>query len=92
MAILLHEIWEEPDGEGGALASLCLAGPDGDEARALLRPGARCIRTFAAGSHFEAMTIYHRLLGRAPYTTTHAQDHAPYPDAWAERQRQSGER
>jgi hypothetical protein len=87
MATLLHEMWEEPDGEGGWLEGLCLAGPDGDGFRKLLAPGSRCVRTFEAGSHFEAMTIYNRILGRAPYTTTFEQDYAPYPDDWAVRQR-----
>ena len=90
MALLQHEVWEEPDGDGGRLPGLCLAGPDGDGFRALLRPGARCVHTFAAGSHFEAMTIYHQMLGREPYVTDHDEDHAPYPDAWALRQRASG--
>jgi hypothetical protein len=87
MAILLHEIWEEPDGQGGWLPSLCIAGRDSDHFRKMLRSGARYVRTFKAGSHFEAMTIYNLILGREPYTASREDDHAPYPDAWAERQR-----
>jgi hypothetical protein len=87
MASLKHEVWEEPDGEGGWLPDLCLAGPDGDGFRALLRPGARCVRTFTAGSHVEAMTTYNDMLGREPYVTDLDCDNAPYPESWALRQR-----
>jgi hypothetical protein len=87
MTNLTHEIWEEPDGDGGWLPGLCLAGPDGDAFRNRQSSAARLVRTFTAGSHFEAMTIYHRLLGREPYTAADASDHETYPDAWAERQR-----
>lgn len=87
MTKLLHEIWEEPDGQDNWLPGLCLAGPDGDDFRKLLAPGARCVRRFEAGSHVDAMTIYHDYLGREPYTTAHAQDHAPYPQEWSVRQR-----
>lgn len=87
MASLQHEVWEEPDGEGGWLPGLCLTGPDGDGFRALLRPGSRCVRTFAAGSHVEAMTIYHEMMGFGPYVTDQERDGTPYPEAWALRQR-----
>ena len=60
MAMLVHEVWEdEQDGSKG----LCLAGPDGNGFRKLLSNGARCVRQFDAGSHFEAMTIYYGLNG-----------------------------
>jgi hypothetical protein len=90
MAILAHEIWEEPDGDGGWLQGLCLAGPDGEAFRSLQTPAARLVQVFTADSHFEAMTIYHRILGREPYTTADASDHEAYPDAWAERQQACG--
>ena len=86
MVDLLHEVWRETC-DGTELESLCLAGPDGDDARKLLAPGARLIHAFTAGSHFEAMTTYHRFLGREPYTTVDASwDHEPYPIEWLERQ------
>src|SRR5258708_7976441 len=88
MVNLLHEIWIEPDNKGHPLEeSCCLAGPDGDGLRGLLAPTARLVHTFWAGSHFEAMTIYHRYLGREPYTTDHDWDYSPYPMEWLERQR-----
>ena len=87
MAMLLHEVWEEPDGQGRWLPGLCLAGPDGESFRKTLAAGARCVHRFEAGSHFDTMTNYHAHLGREPYTTAHAQDHTPYPPEWAARQR-----
>jgi hypothetical protein len=88
MAALLHEIWETLDEHGQTLPACCLTGPDGDAARQLLtsEPGARLVCTFEAESHYEAMTIYHRLLGLGTYTTEHVQDMEPYPDAWLRRQ------
>jgi hypothetical protein len=85
MVDLLHEIWIENDG-GRTLESCCLAGPDGDGHRRLLTTGARLVHTFWAGCHYEAMTIYHRFLGREPYRTEHAWDHEPYPTDWHARQ------
>ena len=85
MVDLLHEIWVETE-DGMELESLVLAGPDGDGARKLLAPNARLIHTFTAGSYFESMTIYHRYLGRPPYTTIHSMDYEPYPAEWLERQ------
>ena len=69
-----HEIWDDEDGPG-----CCLAGPDGDGFRRLLSPKARLIETFRAANYYEAMTIYHRLLGREAYTTDHPSDMEPYP-------------
>ena len=85
MALLVHEIWEQPDG----MTTGCLAGPDGDGARNQLGPDARLIEVFQASSHFEAMTTHNRRLGREAYTTVHEWDREPYPDSWAERQRAS---
>jgi hypothetical protein len=82
MAILRHEVWRDSDG----LPTCCLAGPDGDNARRLLRENASLMSTFDAGSHFEAMTKYNELLGRDPYTSTEAWDRTPYPDEWLQRQ------
>jgi hypothetical protein len=81
MAMLVHEVWEELS-DGMVLHSLCMAGPRGDGERQFLEPGARLLTTFEAGSHFEAMVIYHRYLGQEAYTTNQPQDHQPYPDEW----------
>ena len=86
MADLLHEIWVDAGESGVEMEGCCLAGPDGDAFRRRLQPSARLLRTFEAGSHFEAMSTYHRLLGREPYVSDLAQDHAPYPDEWRDRQ------
>lgn len=87
MVNLLHEIWIVSDDNGQLLESCCLAGPDGSGLRELLPPTARLVHTFWAGSHFEAMTLYHRYLGREPYTSHHEWDYSPYPMEWLERQR-----
>lgn len=67
MTTLTYEVWEEPDESGRMLPGLVLAGPDGDAFRRLLEPGARLRARFKAGSHFEAMTTYYRLVGYAAY-------------------------
>ena len=90
MAELIHEVWVEPDEHGQLLESCCLAGPDGDDFRRMLSPAARLVHTFSAGSYFEAMTIYNRLLGRGPYTTDHSWDFEPYPEEWRVRRERSG--
>lgn len=61
---MLHELWDELDG-----CSFVLAGPLGDDARALLTPGARLTWTVEAASHFEAMTLYYEHQGWGTYTT-----------------------
>lgn len=75
---LLHEVWDYLGEDGQWLPGCMLAGPDGDGMRAFLGIEAKRITTFEAGSHFEAMTIYHRLVGYEPYTTVHKQDYEPY--------------
>jgi hypothetical protein len=83
---LLHEVWIDVGEEtGDDLPSLFLAGPGGDEARALLSDG-QLVHTFYAGSHYEAMTLYREFLGEGSYTTEHPRDHEPYPDTWLEEQ------
>jgi hypothetical protein len=82
MAILTHEVWEDSAG----LPSCCLSGPMGDEARKLLDSGAKLVRTFEAGSHFEAMTTYNAILNRGPYATDQEWDRQPYPDDWVSTQ------
>jgi hypothetical protein len=86
MVNLLHEVWEDYDENGQSLPGCCLAGPDGGDFRRLLGPRARLIHTFESGSHYEAMTIYNRLLGRGAYTTDHPWDMQPYHAEWATRQ------
>ena len=86
MAELLHEIWIDPGESGAELEGCCFAGPDGDEFRQLLQPSAQLVQTFVAGSYYEAMTTYCRLLGREPYATDLAQDNEPYPAEWLDRQ------
>ncbi len=81
MAVLVHEIWEVVS-DGMVLHTCCLAGPDGDRCRQSLEPSARLLTTFEAGSHFEAMSVYNRYLGREPYTTNELWDHQPYPNEW----------
>ncbi|MEH7839814.1 MULTISPECIES: hypothetical protein [Rhizobium] len=37
---LIHEVWLDPEPDGQMLPDLCLAGPMGNDFRALLKPGA----------------------------------------------------
>ena len=62
---VLHEVWLG----GEELGCLCLSGPEGDGARAMLEPGAELVWTFEASSHFEAMTLYYQFRGWGEYTT-----------------------
>ena len=87
MAVLVHEIWLDPDEEGQLLPACILAGPMGDDARRLLGPEAKLHSTFEAWSHFEAMTIYYRIFDRGAYQTDQEWDRQPYPDAWLDVQR-----
>lgn len=86
MSNLLHEVWEEVS-DGVVLHTCCLSGPLGEGCRRRLEPGARLLTTFEAGSHFEAMTLYHRYLDRGAYTTDQAWDYEPYPAEWLAEQR-----
>jgi hypothetical protein len=79
MSKLVHEVWEEVE-DGMVLHTFCLSGPRGENCRRTLAPGARLLATFEASSHFEAMTIYNRILGREPYTTDEPWDYQPYPE------------
>lgn len=80
--MLLHEVWEDFGDEGESLPCLVYSGRLGDEARSLLSPQARLLTTFEAGSHFEAMTIYHKLMGWGKYFTAQPWDDQPYPAEW----------
>ncbi|HEX7707923.1 MAG TPA: hypothetical protein VF701_15800 [Thermoanaerobaculia bacterium] len=86
MARLKHELWREPEEE----ETFCLAGPDGDAARARMSPGAVLVWTVWATSHFEAMTRYYVHRGWGRYTTSHEWDLQPYPEEWLQRQREAG--
>jgi hypothetical protein len=83
MATLLHELWVESDQE----QTFCLAGPMGDDARALMAPGAQQVWSVTAGSHFEAMTKYYEHMGWGTYATEHNWDYEPYPEEWLRVQR-----
>ena len=80
---LWHELWEEADGR----TMVCLAGPDGEQARSFLGPDARLAWIFEASSHFDAMTQYHKRMGWSAYSTNHACDMDLYPGEWVLRQR-----
>jgi hypothetical protein len=58
MARLKHELWESP-----GQFTYCLAGPDGDAARALLDPGARLVWNlpFTEGFSAEGYTRGHEV-------------------------------
>ncbi len=84
--MVVHEVWIEIDELGTELEGCCLAGPAGDAFRRQLSSTARLAQTFVAGSHFEAMQVFHRLFGREPYATEHAWDYEPYPIEWRDRQ------
>jgi hypothetical protein len=79
---LMLEVWEDSGENGEPLPNLCYAGPLGDDHRTRLSPKARLLTTFEAGSHFEAMTIYYKLMGWGQYTTDQEWDHKPYPEEW----------
>lgn len=79
MAKLLHEIWRAD----GTAITCCLAGPMGDEARAMLEPGSTLLQVFWAESSFEAGTIRNKILGFEPYRSAWEEiDSKPYPDDW----------
>jgi hypothetical protein len=61
---MLHELWVEDDGQ-----TFCLAGRQGDQARALLRSTARLTSTVEAASHLDAMTKYYEYMGWGRYTS-----------------------
>ena len=75
-SIVLHELWD--DGENGQ--TFCLAGPMGNDARAMLGPHARLTWTVDAASHFEAMTRYYDHMGWGTYTTDQSWDGQTYAE------------
>jgi hypothetical protein len=88
MAKLTHEVWVRLDEFGQSLHACVLSGPLGDETRAqLIAEGARLDWTFEAGSHLEAMIIYHRRAHGEDYSTDEEWASEPYPDEWLELQK-----
>ena len=85
MAALIHEILESIE-DGMVLHTCCFAGSLGSQCRELLPKDSRLLTTFVAGSHYEAMTIYHQYLGREPYTSNVPADWQPYAYEWIEKQ------
>ena len=72
-----HQLWVDPEG----LDTFCLAGPEGDEARALLQSGSKLEWEVEASSHFEAMTKYYLYRGYGVYITDFPEhDSVPYDD------------
>ena len=69
-----HEVWQDQEG----LTTLCIADERGDECRKLLEPGSKLIHEFYANSHFDAMTIYYKLMDWGTYTTEFEIDKQPY--------------
>lgn len=78
MAVLKHEVWRDPEG----LTGVCLAGPMGDDFRAIQEPGTELVGTICASSHVELMSKYYELMGWGSYTTDFECDNQPYPDEW----------
>jgi hypothetical protein len=60
-----HELWQEPDG----CQTFCLAGAEGDGARALMHSDAKLVWEVEAESHFEAMTKYYAHMQWGEYQT-----------------------
>ncbi|WP_408598523.1 hypothetical protein [Pseudomonas sp. PLMAX] len=60
-----HELWLDPDGR----RMFCLAGPHGEDARAMLHAEAKLIWQVDAESHFEAMTKYYSYMAWGKYQT-----------------------
>lgn len=87
MALLRHEVWEEPDENGRMLEALCLAGPDGNAFRATLGDNAVLVATFEASSYANAMTNYYFIYDRGEYVSGPQSDYDPYPDEWLTRQK-----
>jgi hypothetical protein len=75
-----HELWENHDGGGDMV---CLAGARGDAARKSLAPVATLVAAFEAGTYFEAMTAYYKLVGWGEYEARDEFEFEPYPEEWA---------
>ncbi len=75
---VLHELWDDPRDEGRF--TFCLAGPRGNEARAMLSPDAELVWTAEARSHVEAMTLYYEHQGWGAYSTDKEWDLIPYSE------------
>jgi len=80
--LLMHEVWVDFGENGESLPGVCVAGPLGDDFRGLLGPWATLLTPWEPGSHFEAMTIYYRLMDWGVYTTNQSWDFEIYPEEW----------
>lgn len=86
MAKLVYEIWLDPDEDGQYLPGLCLAGPEGDDFRKLLAPGAILSGTLLAESSFDAMTQYYQRNGWGEWTTSFTVDYEIHAQELADAQ------
>jgi hypothetical protein len=75
---VLHELWDDPEGDGRF--TFCLSGSHGDDARDLLSPAARLVWTVDAASHFDAMTAYYEHQGWGVYKTDQEWDRKSYAE------------
>lgn len=66
-----HELWIEDGGQ-----TFCLAGPHGDQARAMLTTGARLVWEVEASCHLDAMSKYYQYMNWGEYTTQFPQQDA----------------
>lgn len=72
-----HELWLEPDG----CQTFCLAGAQGDSARALMGSDAKLVWEVEADNYFEAMTKYYAHMQWGEYRTDFPeQDKTSYRD------------
>ena len=84
----VHEVWEDPD--DNSISMICRASPWAINSYRLLSARAKVIHTFQAGSHVEASTLLHRIMGWEEYVPLVDSEHGdivgeePYPDDWAQ--------
>jgi hypothetical protein len=86
VAMLKHELWNMP-GHG---VVFYLTAPMGDQAHSLL-PQAKLTSTVEAGSHFEAMRAYCKVMDFGEYQSKPDREDQPYPDGWRELPRTRGQ-
>ncbi|MDT9000628.1 hypothetical protein RQP53_15240 [Paucibacter sp. APW11] len=73
---MLHELWVSQTSQ-----TFCLAGPNGDVARALLESDARWVWTVSADCAFEAMSKYYEYMGWGLYRSACPEvDMQPYSE------------
>ncbi len=69
-----HEVWRDEEG----LTTVCFSDERGNDCRALLEPGSKLIYEFYAKNHYDAMTIYYKLMDWGTYTTEFEIDKEQY--------------